>query len=87
MLQYVFGTIKYTIAPLYIHLLSPPELVLLAQTKSPHMNHSSTTVPTIIPASLNMATLFPLAAMQPRRPAEPFKEVLIEEKVSDCGQN
>ena len=46
------------------------------------MNHSNKTVPTIIPASLNIATLFPDAAILPNRPADPFKEVLIEEKVS-----
>jgi hypothetical protein len=30
-----------------------------------------------------MAILFPLAAMRPSLPAEPFKLVLIEENVSD----
>ncbi len=38
----------------------------------------------IIPESLNIATLFPLAAMRPNRPAEPFKDVDIVEKVFDC---
>jgi hypothetical protein len=38
----------------------------------------------IMPASLKMATLFPDAAILPNRPADPFKEVLMEEKVSDC---
>lgn len=48
----------------------------------PH--HSTTTTPTIIPANLNIATLFPCCAMRPRRPAEPLMEVVIEEKTSDC---
>jgi hypothetical protein len=52
------------------------------QKNSPHMNHSTKTVPIIMPASLNMATLFPDAAILPNRLADPFKEVLIEEKVS-----
>jgi hypothetical protein len=38
-----------------------------------------------MPASLRMATLFPDAAILPSRPADPFKEVLMEEKVSDYG--
>lgn len=33
--------------------------------------------------SLRMATLLPAAAMRPMRPAEPVREVRIEEKVSD----
>jgi hypothetical protein len=47
------------------------------------MNHSTSTTPMIMPASLRIATLFPDAAILPSRPAEPFKEVLMEEKVSD----
>jgi hypothetical protein len=58
-------------------------LVESLQTNSPHMNHSTNTVPIIIPASLNMATLFPLAAIRPSLPAEPFRLVLMEENVSD----
>lgn len=38
----------------------------------------------IIPDSLSMATLLPLAAIRPRRVAEPFSWVPIEENVSDC---
>jgi hypothetical protein len=53
------------------------------QTNSPHINHSTNTVPIIIPASLNMAILFPLAAIRPSLLAEPFKFVLIEENVPD----
>lgn len=30
------------------------------------------------------ATLLPAAAMRPRRPAEPVREVRMEENVSDC---
>jgi hypothetical protein len=37
----------------------------------------------IIPESFNIATLFPDAAIRPNRLADPFKDVLIEEKVSD----
>lgn len=37
-----------------------------------------------MPDSFNMATLLPAAAMRPRRPAEPVREVRMEEKVSDC---
>ena len=37
----------------------------------------------MIPANLNIATLFPAAAIRPNRPADPFRDVLIEEKVSD----
>lgn len=62
-------------------------LVEYPQTNSPHMNHSTNTVPIIIPASLNIAILFPLAAMRPSLPAEPFKLVLIEENVSDYFQS
>jgi hypothetical protein len=47
------------------------------------MNHNTKIVPIIMPASLRMATLFPDAAILPSRPADPFKEPLIEEKVSD----
>ncbi|CAG8972558.1 hypothetical protein HYALB_00011408 [Hymenoscyphus albidus] len=36
-----------------------------------------------MPDSLNIATLFPLAAIRPSRPAEPFRLVLMEENVSD----
>jgi hypothetical protein len=49
------------------------------------MNHNNTTTPIIMPASLRMATLFPDAAILPSRPADPFKEVPMEEKVSDYG--
>lgn len=37
--------------------------------------------------SFRIATLFPAAAMRPRRPAEPVREVRMEEKVSDCQPN
>jgi hypothetical protein len=57
----------------------------LHHTNSPHMNHNNTTTPIIMPASLRMATLFPDAAILPSRPADPFKEVPMEEKVSDYG--
>lgn len=53
------------------------------QKKSPQMNHSARTTPIMIPASFNIATLLPDAAILPIRAAEPFKDVLIEEKVSD----
>lgn len=46
------------------------------------MNHNKSTTPMIMPASLRMATLFPDAAILPSRPADPFKEPLMEEKVS-----
>ena len=38
----------------------------------------------IMPASLNMATLFPLCAMRPSLCAEPLMLPDIEEKASDC---
>lgn len=41
----------------------------------------------MIPDSLRMATLFPLAAMRVNRPAEPFICVPIVENVSLCWQN
>ena len=68
-------------SPVSFNLVMRP--VECPQTNSPHMNHSTNTVPIIIPASLNMATLFPLAAIRPSLPAEPFRFVLIEENVSD----
>jgi hypothetical protein len=71
----------YQLSPNLLYLLM--RLVGYPQTNSPHMNHSTNTVPTIIPASLNMATLFPLAAIRPSLLAEPFKFVLIEENVPD----
>lgn len=51
-------------------------------TNKPHMNHNTSTTPIIMPASLRMATLFPDAAILPNRLADPFKEPLMEEKVS-----
>ena len=36
-----------------------------------------------IPDSFSIATLFPEAAMRPSRPAEPFRDVDMEENVSD----
>jgi hypothetical protein len=53
-------------------------------TNNPQINQSSIITPMIMPANLNIATLFPEAAIRPRRPADPFKDVLMEEKVSDC---
>ena len=50
------------------------------------MKYSTSTTPMIIPASLNTATLFPDAAMRPRRPAEPLRDVLKFEKVSDWSR-
>lgn len=47
------------------------------------MNHNTSTPPIIIPDNLRIATLFPDAAIRPRREAEPFKEVDMEENVSD----
>ena len=47
-------------------------------------HHTSTTTPTITPASFKIATLFPLCAIRPSRPAEPLIEVPMEEKTSDC---
>jgi hypothetical protein len=47
------------------------------------MIHSAIATPIMIPASLSIATLFPAAAIRPNRPAEPLRDVLIEEKVSD----
>lgn len=41
----------------------------------------------IIPASLKMATLLPLCAILPRRPAEPFMLVVMDEKTSDCSRS
>jgi len=52
------------------------------QKNNPHINHNTNTPPTIIPESLNIATLFPLAAILPSLPAEPLRLVLIDEKVS-----
>ena len=46
------------------------------------MNHNASTTPMIMPANLRMATLFPDAAILPSLPADPFREVLMEEKVS-----
>lgn len=54
-----------------------------SHTNSPQMIHSAITTPIMIPASLKIATLFPAAAIRPNRPAEPFRDVLIDEKVSD----
>jgi hypothetical protein len=55
----------------------------LPQKTSPHIKYSTSTVPMIMPDNLKIATLFPLAAMRPSRPAEPLRLVLMEEKVSD----
>jgi hypothetical protein len=52
-------------------------------TNSPHIIHSAITTAIMIPASLNIATLFPAAAIRPNRPAEPLSDVPIDEKVSD----
>ncbi len=52
-------------------------------TNNPHIIHNAITTAMMIPDSLNMATLFPAAAIRPNRPAEPLRDVLIEEKVSD----
>jgi hypothetical protein len=41
-------------------------------------------MPMRIPDNLSIATLFPDAAILPSRPAEPFRDVDMEEKVSDC---
>lgn len=38
------------------------------------------------PASFRIATLFPDAAMRPRRPADPLSCVPMEENVSVCGR-
>ena len=48
----------------------------------PNTHHSTTTTPTIIPANFSIATLFPLCAIRPRRPALPFMDVDMEEKTS-----
>jgi len=53
------------------------------QKNSPQINQRTNTPPTIIPDSFRIATLFPLAAMRPSRPAEPFREVDMEENVSE----
>ena len=65
--------------PISIH--SPP-LLPFPLKKNPSTNHSTTTTPTIIPASFKIATLFPCCAIRVMRPAEPFIEVDIEEKTS-----
>ncbi len=54
-----------------------------SQTNRPHMNQSSIMAPIIIPDNLNIATLFPLAAIRPSLPADPFRLVLIEENLFD----
>ena len=54
-----------------------------SHTNNPQMIHNATTTAMMIPDSLNIATLFPAAAIRPNRPAEPLRVVLIEEKVSD----
>lgn len=85
-----FGTIVY-IRPPYVHsvvlpiLPAPIKCVFLLDTQNiqPEINHKAITAPMIIPLSLNIATLFPLAAMRPRRLADPFRDVLIEENVSE----
>ena len=38
------------------------------------------------PASFRIATLFPDAAMRPRRPADPLSWLPMEENVSVCGR-
>lgn len=55
----------------------------LDRNKKLNPHHSTTTTPIIIPANLNIATLFPCCAIRPSRPAEPFIELVIEEKTSD----
>lgn len=52
--------------------------------KNLRMRYRTITTPMIIPESLKIATLLPEAAMRPRRLAEPFRFVLMEEKVSFC---
>lgn len=49
------------------------------------MNHNTSTAPIIIPLNLKTATLFPLAAIRPNLPAEPFKDVDIEENVLEVS--
>jgi hypothetical protein len=55
----------------------------LHHTNNPQIIHNAITTAIMIPDSLNIATLFPAAAMRPSRPAEPLRDVLIDEKVSD----
>lgn len=50
----------------------------------PNTHHNTTTTPTIMPANFNTATLFPLCAIRPRRPALPLMLVVMEEKTSFC---
>jgi hypothetical protein len=52
----------------------------------PQINHNTNTAPMMIPESFNIETLFPLAAILPNRLADPFKLVLIDEKVFDYAQ-
>jgi hypothetical protein len=68
------------------HLLIVMFLTGCNQKIKPQMNHKINTPPTIMPESFSIATLFPLAAILPNRPADPFKLVLIEENVSDYFQ-
>lgn len=50
----------------------------------PKIQYNKTTVPTMMPASLRIATLFPACAARPRRAALPFKVVDMLEKTSLC---
>jgi hypothetical protein len=55
----------------------------VSHTNSRQMIHIAITTPVMMPANLNIATLFPAAAIRPNRPADPLRDVPIEEKVSD----
>lgn len=48
------------------------------------IQYSTTNAATIMPLSLNIATLFPDAAMRVSRLAEPLRDVAMLEKVSFC---
>lgn len=51
---------------------------------NPSIQYNTTTTAIMIPASFNIATLFPCCAIRPNRPALPFKDVLKFEKTSFC---
>lgn len=55
-----------------------------AQKIKCQIQYSTTNAATIMPLSLNIATLFPDAAMRVSRLAEPLRDVAMLEKVSFC---
>tara|TARA_R110002003_G_scaffold131_4_gene12319 strand:- start:2568 stop:2777 length:210 start_codon:yes stop_codon:yes gene_type:complete len=63
-------------------MLPPPRRTSAQKTKC-QIQYPTTTPAIIIPASLNIATLFPDAAMRVSRVALPLSVVPNEEKVSD----